>query len=47
MLLVTGDTHQATKARAAALRIEYFIQKPFSLKLIHELVQEIIMIHNI
>jgi two-component system response regulator HydG len=47
VVMITGDAHETTKARAAALGIEYFIQKPFSLKLIRELVQEIIMVYDV
>ena len=46
VIMVTADTQQKTKAGAMAIGIDYFIQKPFSLKLIRELVQEIITVHN-
>jgi DNA-binding response OmpR family regulator len=46
VILISGDGHELTKIRAEAAGIEFFIQKPFSLKLIRELVHEIILVHN-
>ena len=46
IILVTADTRQKTKAGAMSIGIDYFIQKPFSLKLIRELLQEIIDVHE-
>jgi two-component system, OmpR family, response regulator len=45
VILITGDT-ELSKSRAEDLGIEFFIQKPFSLKTIRELVQEIIMVQQ-
>jgi DNA-binding response OmpR family regulator len=45
VIMVTADTQQKTKAGALAIGIDYFIQKPFSLRLIRELVQEIIAVN--
>src|SRR5450755_891428 len=42
VIMITADTQPATKAMAIAAGIEHFIQKPFSLKLIRDLVHEII-----
>ncbi len=44
VIMITGDTKSST--RAEDLGIEFFIQKPFSLKTIRELVQEIIMVQQ-
>ncbi len=44
VIMITGDTKSST--RAEELGIEFFIQKPFSLKTIRELVQEIIMVQQ-
>ena len=46
VIMVTSNTQPETKAGAMAIGIDYFIQKPFSLKLIRELVQEIIAVHE-
>jgi two-component system, OmpR family, response regulator len=46
VIMITADTQPATKALAIAAGIEYFIQKPFSLKLIRELVFEIISVQD-
>jgi two-component system, OmpR family, response regulator len=45
VIMITGDG-QSSKERATSLGIEFFIQKPFSLKMIRELVQEIIMVQE-
>jgi two-component system, OmpR family, response regulator len=45
VILISGD-NKLTKSRAEGLGIEFFIQKPFSLKTIRELVQEIIMVQQ-
>lgn len=45
VILITGDA-ELSKSRAEDLGIEFFIQKPFSLKTIRELVQEIIMVQQ-
>ena len=42
VIMITADTTPDTKIRAEMAGIDHFIQKPFSLKLIRELVQEII-----
>ena len=44
VIMITGDL--TSKSRAEDLGIEFFIQKPFSLKTIRELVQEIIMVQQ-
>jgi DNA-binding response OmpR family regulator len=44
VILITGDAKSSS--RADDLGIEFFIQKPFSLKTIRELVQEIIMVQQ-
>ncbi len=44
VIMITGDTKSSI--RAEDLGIEFFIQKPFSLKTIRELVQEIIMVQQ-
>ena len=46
VIMITADTQPETITRATAVGIDYFIQKPFSLKLIRELVQEIISVHD-
>lgn len=46
VIMITADTLPSTKTRAEAARIDYFIQKPFSLKLIRELVHEIISVYD-
>jgi DNA-binding response OmpR family regulator len=46
VIMITADMEPFTKARAKAAGTEYFIQKPFSLKLIRELVHEIISVHQ-
>ena len=45
VILITGDA-ELSKTRAENLGIEFFIHKPFSLKIIRELVQEIIMVQQ-
>jgi two-component system OmpR family response regulator len=45
VIMITGDA-KLPKSRAEELGIEFFIQKPFSLKMIRELVQEIIMVQE-
>src|SRR5579864_2001744 len=47
VIMITADTTPDTKIRAELAGIDHFIQKPFSLKLIHELVQEIISKNDI
>lgn len=46
VIMITADALPSTKTRASAAGIEHFIQKPFSLKLIRELVHEIISFHG-
>ena len=46
VIMITADTMPATTKRAEAAQIDYFIQKPFSLKLIRELVEEITSTNN-
>jgi DNA-binding response OmpR family regulator len=46
VIMITADTSPDTKIRAMAAGTEYFIQKPFSLKLIREMVQEIISVYD-
>jgi DNA-binding response OmpR family regulator len=46
VIMITADTKPETKERARAAGTEYFIQKPFSLKLIRELIHEIITVYN-
>jgi DNA-binding response OmpR family regulator len=41
VIMITADTRPSTKTRAEMAQIDHFIQKPFSLKLIRELLQEI------
>jgi DNA-binding response OmpR family regulator len=42
VIMITADSRPETKNRAEMARIDHFIQKPFSLKLIRELLKEII-----
>jgi two-component system KDP operon response regulator KdpE len=46
VIMITADTRPDTKIRAEMAQIDHFIQKPFSLKLIRELLQEIISACN-
>jgi two-component system OmpR family response regulator len=46
VIMITADTQHETRERAKACGVEYFIQKPFSLKLIRELVREIITVYK-
>ncbi|HET7003048.1 MAG TPA: response regulator [Puia sp.] len=41
VIMITADTRPDIKIRAEIARIDHFIQKPFSLKLIRELLKEI------
>jgi len=43
VIMVTADELPETRRRAKSLGIHYFIQKPFSLKLIRELIQQVIV----
>ncbi len=45
VIMITGKSN-LSKGRAEAMGVEFFIQKPFSLKMIRELVQEIIMVQE-
>src|SRR5438046_1130410 len=42
VIMITADTRPATRIRAEVAHIDHFIQKPFSLKLIRELLHQII-----
>ncbi|MEJ0081699.1 MAG: response regulator [Puia sp.] len=42
VIMITADTRPDTKIRAEMAQIDHFIQKPFSLKVIRELLYEII-----
>jgi len=42
VIMITGDDLPATRKKAKSLGIHYFIQKPFSLKLIKELMVQVI-----
>jgi len=46
IIMITADTRPETKIRAEIAQIDHFIQKPFSLKLIRELLQEIIFAYD-
>jgi DNA-binding response OmpR family regulator len=46
VIMITADTLPATMTRAKTAGIEHFIRKPFSLKLIRDLVHEIILVHD-
>jgi DNA-binding response OmpR family regulator len=41
VIMITADTRPETKIRAEKAKIDHLIQKPFSLKLIRELLREI------
>ena len=43
VIMVTADELPETRRRAKSLGIHYFIQKPFSLKLIRELISQVII----
>lgn len=45
VIVITGEG-KLSKERAQNLGVEFFIEKPFSLKMIRELVQEIIMVQE-
>ena len=46
VIMITADTRPETKIRAEKAKIDHLIQKPFSLKLIRELLKEIIFTYD-
>ena len=43
VIMITADTYPLTRKRAQTAGIPHFIQKPFSLKVIRELVHNILV----
>ena len=46
VIMITADTRPETKIRAEKAKIDHLIQKPFSLKLIRELLHEIVLAYD-